>query len=157
MVPVPVAGAECGRSEEAEIGAGPGDVDDLSVCDHVVGGADNARPGEGGPAERGLPARGKRRWRACGQRLGREALPGAVEVAGAGFELSVIPTLSYAAASDAYGAPVVGVPVPVAIAKMCIAVVPPAPAQDRQRDRGKGLAVGQRYRGEVNADRVGAE
>ena len=47
--------------------------------------------------------------------------------AAAGSELSLIPALSYAAASDAYGAPVVGVPVPVAIAKMCIAVVPPAP------------------------------
>src|SRR5215469_8748164 len=47
--------------------------------------------------------------------------------AAAGFELSLIPALSYASAMDAYGAPVVGVPVPRAIAKMCIAVAPPPP------------------------------
>src|SRR5580698_84690 len=60
---------------------------------------------------------------ACAEKLS----PVPSKLPGAGFELSVMPTLSKAAASDEYGAPVVGVPVPVAMAKMCIAVVPPAP------------------------------
>ena len=51
------------------------------------------------------------------------------KLAADGSELSLIPALSYAAAIDEYGAPIVGVPFPVAIAKMCIAVVPPAPVR----------------------------
>src|SRR5580704_6514840 len=59
---------------------------------------------------------------ACAEKLS----PVPSKSAAAGFELSLIPALSYAAASDANGAPVVGVPFPIAIAQMCIAVVPPA-------------------------------
>src|ERR1700722_10792993 len=60
--------------------------------------------------------------RACTEKLS----PVPSKSAAAGLELSLIPALSYAAARDEYGAPVVGVPDPMAIAKMCIAVVPPA-------------------------------
>src|SRR5215469_2904491 len=71
------------------------------------------------PAESGV---GVPAASACAEKLS----PVPSKSAAAGLELSLIPALLYAAASDGYGAPTVGVPDPSAIAKMCMAVAPPA-------------------------------
>src|ERR1700722_670556 len=61
------------------------------------------------PATRGV---GVPTARACAEKLS----PVPSKSAAAGLELSLMPALSYAAARDEYGAPVVGVPDPMAIA-----------------------------------------
>src|SRR5260370_3531737 len=124
MVPVPVAAANAAAPRKPRSVLDPDrsivcpSAITLSGAPTAVGQVKVVPPKVAWPP--GVSGVGVRRASACAEKLS----PVPSKLAAAGWELSLIPALLYAAASDEYGAPIVGVPVPVAMAKMCMAVVP---------------------------------